>query len=47
VMLFEVAMATLIGIAIHLCVEKPLLRKVRLAIRSSPKSSEQIAMEPR
>jgi exopolysaccharide production protein ExoZ len=47
VMLFEVVTATLVGIAIHLYVEKPLLRRVRLALGSSPKSSEQILMQPR
>ena len=47
VMLFEVVMATFIGIAIHLYVEKPLLRKVRLALGRSRKSSEQIVLEPR
>jgi exopolysaccharide production protein ExoZ len=46
-MLFEVVTAILIGIGVHLYVEKPVLRKVRLALRSSRKISEQIVLEPR
>jgi exopolysaccharide production protein ExoZ len=46
-MLFMVATATLIGIAVHLYVEKPLLRKARLALSGGRKPTEQIAMEPR
>ena len=47
VMLFEVATATLIGVSVHLYVEKPILRKVRLALRSGRKTSEQIIPKPR
>jgi exopolysaccharide production protein ExoZ len=47
VMLFEVVTAILIGVAVHLYVEKPLLRKVRLALSGTRKSSEQIVLEPR
>jgi exopolysaccharide production protein ExoZ len=40
VMLFEVVTATFIGIAVHLYVEKPLLRRVRLTLSGSRKASE-------
>lgn len=41
VMLFELIMATLVGIAVHLWVEKPLLRRLRLALGSGRKVSAQ------
>ena len=47
IMMFEVVTATLIGIAVHLYVEKPILRKVRLALSGNRKTSEQIVLEPR
>lgn len=47
VMLFEVVTATVVGIAVHLYVEKPLLRKVRQALSGSRKTSEQIVLESR
>jgi exopolysaccharide production protein ExoZ len=45
VMLSEVAAATLVGIAVHLYVEKPLLRKIRQAF--TRKTSEQVVLETR
>jgi len=41
VMLFEVIMATLVGVAVHLYVEKPLLRRGRLALGGGRKTSAQ------
>jgi exopolysaccharide production protein ExoZ len=41
VMLFELIMATLVGIAVHLWVEKPLLRRLRLALGGGRKTSAQ------
>lgn len=43
VALFEVVAATLVGIAVHLYVEKPLLRKVRQMLGGGRKTSEQVA----
>jgi peptidoglycan/LPS O-acetylase OafA/YrhL len=45
VLLLEVAAATLVGIAVHLYVEKPLLRKIRQAF--ARKTSEQVVLETR
>ena len=39
-MLFEVVTATAIGIAVHLYVEKPLLRRIRLTLSGNRKASE-------
>ena len=47
VMLFEVVTATLVGIAVHLYVEKPLLRKIRLVLNGRRKTSEQVVLESR
>jgi exopolysaccharide production protein ExoZ len=43
VVLFEVVAATLVGIAVHLYVEKPFLRKVRQVRGGGRKTSEQVA----
>ena len=43
VMLFEIVTAALIGIAVHLYVEKPMLRKIRLVLSGSRKTSQQVA----
>jgi exopolysaccharide production protein ExoZ len=47
VMLFEVITATLIGIVVHLYLEKPLLRKVRHVLADNRKTSERVVVEPR
>ena len=45
VMLFEVVTATLIGIVVHLYVEKPLLRKIGPMLSGHRKTSEQVVLK--
>jgi exopolysaccharide production protein ExoZ len=42
VAIFEIVMATAVGVAVHLYVEKPLLRRFRSALSGSEKASAQL-----